>query len=67
MKSCVVHIATNSGFSDESIACGLIHINEDGSYLFRWSEEKLDIAVKLIGKNSILDFRDFRGDTAHPD
>lgn len=51
MKSCVVHIATNPGFSDESIACGLIHINEDGSYLFRWSEEKLDIAVKLIGKN----------------
>lgn len=52
MKSCVVYISTNSGFSDESIACGLIHINEDGSYLFRWSEEKLDIAVKLIGKNS---------------
>jgi hypothetical protein len=48
MKSCIVYISTNCGFSDESIACGLIHINEDGSYLFKWSEEKLDIAVKLM-------------------
>lgn len=51
MKSCVVHIATNCGFSDEAIACGLIHINDDGSYQFKWSEEKLDIAVKLMGGN----------------
>lgn len=48
MKSCVVYISTNCGFSDESIACGLIHINNDGSYQFKWSEEKLDIAVKLM-------------------
>ena len=66
MKSCVVHIATNCGFSDEAIACGLIHINDDGSYQFKWSENKLDIAIKLMNTKNESSVKDlielvFRG------
>jgi len=52
MKSSIIYIKPNPGISEECISVGLLFILDDGKSMFRWSKEKLSIAIKLAKPNS---------------
>lgn len=52
MKLSIIYVKPNPGLSEECIAVGLLFILDDGSSMFRWSKEKLSIAIKLAKPNN---------------
>jgi hypothetical protein len=52
MKSSIIYIKPNPGISEECISVGLLFILDDGTGMFRWSKEKLSIAIKLAKSSS---------------